>query len=203
MAYSEYAGKHAYALGVRSRLLADVEKNTANTSREFSLKVKYVSDGQAREQLVKVIQLPNNSIATDSLVLMDLVRYNSNENIGLEVGWTMGEPVTGWDNIRFATLPNGEQRMTGLTIASAMMTHELTASIANLTELTELNLSKNYLYGSLPEEMSRMVNLEKLNISTNLEEEAENSPSLTKTGIEEIPAVIFEKCIRLKELVSV
>ena len=193
-------GSNAYALGVRSRLLADVEKNTANTSREFSLKVKYVSDGQAREQLVKVIQLPNNSIASDSLVLMDLVRYNSNENIGLEVGWTMGEPVTGWDNIRFATLPNGEQRMTGLTIASAMMTHELTASIANLTELTELNLSKNYLYGSLPEEMSRMVNLEKLNISTNLEEEAENSPSLTKTGIEEIPAVIFEKCIRLKEL---
>lgn len=189
-----------YALGVRSHLLADVQKNDKHTSRQFDLKIKYVSGGENKEQIVKVIQLPNNPVASDSLVLMDLVRYNSNEKVGLQVGWAMGQPVTSWSNVRFTTMPNGEQRMTGLIIAAGLVTHELTASIGNLTELKELNLSKNYLYGPLPEEMSRLTNLEILDLSTNLEEEPDNSPSLTKTGIEEIPAVIFEKCILLKEL---
>lgn len=189
-----------YALGVRSHLLADVQKNDKYIPRQFDLKIKYISEGEAKEQIVKVIQLPNNPVASDSLVLMDLVRYNSNEKVGLQVGWQMGKPVTSWKDVQFTTMPNGEQRMTGLVIAQGLMTHELTASIGNLTELKELNLSKNYLYGSLPEEMSRLINLETLNLSTNLEDVPDNSPSLTKTGIEEIPAVIFEKCIRLKEL---
>lgn len=189
-----------YALGVRSRLLADVDKNTSSSSREFDLKIKYTAGGQSKEQVVKVIQLPNNPVASDSLVLIDLVRVNANSDVGLEIGWKLGSPVTGWENVRFTTVANGEQRMTGLVIANALMTYELSASIANLTELTELNLSKNYLYGSLPEEMSRLTNLEILNISENLEDVPDNSPSLTKTGIEEIPAVIFEKCTRIKEL---
>lgn len=189
-----------YALGVRSHLLADVQKNDKHTSRQFDLKIKYTSGGTAKEQIVKVIQLPYNPVASDSLVLMDLVRYNSNEKVGLQVGWAMGQPVTSWSNIQFTTMPNGEQRMTGLIIAESLMTHELTASIGNLTELKELNLSKNYLYGRLPEEMSRLTNLEILNLSTNLEDVPDNSPSLTKTGIEEIPDVIFEKCVLLKEL---
>ncbi len=189
-----------YALGVRSHLLADVQTNDKYTSRQFDLKIKYTSGGTAKEQIVKVIQLPYNPVTSDSLVLMDLVRYNSNEKVGLQVGWTMGQPVTSWNDVQFTTMPNGEKRMTGLIIASGLMTHELTASIGNLTELKELNLSKNYLYGSLPEEMSRLTNLEKLNLSTNFEDVPDNSPSLTKTGIEEIPAVVFEKCVLLKEL---
>lgn len=193
-------GNKGYALGVRSRLLADVERNTGKASREFEVKFKFNSlTGEPQSQSVKVIQLPNNSISSDSLVLIDLVRCNSNPKVGLEIGWVLGTPVTTWTGVVFEKI-GGEQRLTKLEAAGCLMTHELTASIANLSELTELNLMKNYLYGSLPEEMSRLTNLQKLNVSANYTDIPEESPSLTKTGIENIPAEIFEKCTRLKDL---
>lgn len=192
-------GASTYALGQRSYLLADVEKNESNDPRGFELVIKYIREGQSVEQTVKIIQLGNNSVASDSLVLMDLVRRNSNPNVGLEVPWILSSPVTSWEKVTFNTV-NGERRMVELDMRSTLMTYELTTSIANLSELTTLYIAKNYLSGALPEEMSRMVWLQRLDISENYTDAPDDSPSLTITGIEEIPAVIFEKCTRLKTL---
>lgn len=189
-----------YELGTRSRLLADVETNRDATPRECDIIFKYMVDGNSMQQKVKVIQLGYNGLRSDSLVLMDIVKLNSTPLAGLSVEWMLGVPLTSWGNISIGKDENNEPRITTLQLANVGLCYELTASIANLTQLKNLNITKNYVEGSLPAEMGRLKNLEELNISENYCDVPDESPSYRLAGIEEIPEEVFEGCTSLRSL---
>lgn len=189
-----------YELGTRSRLLADVETNRDATSRECDVIFKYAVDGKSMQQKVKVIQLGYNGLRSDSLVLMDIVKMNSTPLAGLSVEWILGVPLTSWGNISIGKDENNEPRIITLQLANCGLCYELTASIANLTQLRSLNIMKNYVEGSLPAELGRLKYLAELDISENYSDVADESPSYRLAGVEEIPEEVFEGCTSLRTL---
>lgn len=189
-----------YELGIRSRLLADVEMNHDTHTRECDVIFKYEVDGSPVQQKVKLIQLGYNGLKSDSLALLEFARQNANQMSGLNVAWDLAAPITAWGNISIKQVNNGENRVTALQLSGVWLCYELTACISNLTELRKIDLSKNYLDGSLPVEMGRLVNLEELNVSENYSDNPDETSSYKISGIEEIPEEVFEGCTSLRVL---
>jgi len=103
--------------------------------------------------------------AADSLALRNLYfRTKGASWTGLSgVPWNLTNPISTWGGV---TLTSG--RVTSLILSGVKMTGSLSDSIANLTELTVLNLSNNSLTGTVPVRISTaLVKLITLNLSKN------------------------------------
>jgi gliding motility-associated-like protein len=113
--------------------------------------------------------------AGDSLALRNLYfRTKGASWTGLaNVPWNLTQPITSWGGV---TLAGG--RVTSLILSGVKLTGSLSDSIANLTELTVLNLSNNSLTGKVPERIATaLTKLATLNLSKN---QFTSIPDLTK-----------------------
>lgn len=186
-------------LGKRSKLIIDLQTNTASTSREFQVKFKYNVSGKPQEELIHIIQMANNPLGSDSLVLIKLLEKNAEPGVGLEVeNWFDEIPVTQWGGPTFKDV-DGVKRMVALSLSGSYLCYELTSDIANLSELKELKFEKNYLRGSLPKEIGRMKKLEVLSVNENFETGIDN-PTYQPSGISGLPKEIGVGCTQLREL---
>lgn len=103
--------------------------------------------------------------AADSLALRNLYFRTKGASWGgiASVPWNLTQPMSAWGGV---TLTNG--RVTSLILSGVKMTGSLSDSIANLTELTVLNLSNNSLTGTVPTRIATsLTKLVTLNLSKN------------------------------------
>lgn len=185
------------ALGTPQVLTAGVKTNKGSTARRCKIRFYFNNGKQDMENIVTLVQLPNNSWASDSLVLMKIAEVNA-PAVGLSVEWDLNKPMEEWGNIGWKYDENGNKRISQLIMGSVGMMNELTPDVANLSELWDLTLAANFLSGPLPEEIGLLDKLENLDITDNYNDVYEYGPE--NAGITDIPEAIFTGCKELKLL---
>lgn len=185
------------ALGTPQVLRAGVKTNESNTARHCKVRFYFNNGKQDMENIITVIQLPNNPWKSDSLVLMKIAEMNAPE-VGLNVQWTLGKPMEEWGNIGWSYDDQGNKRIDRLILGNVGMVNELTADVANLSELWDLTLAANFLSGALPEELGMLDKLQLLDITDNYNDVYDYGPE--NAGVTDIPEAIFTGCKELKLL---
>ena len=100
---------------------------------------------------------------TDSLILIDLYLATRGEN--WTIPWITADPVQSW---RGVGLDNQTGRVTKLELSNNNLDGTaLPASLGNLNELTQLNLSNNKLTGFIPPQLGNLGKLENLLLHEN------------------------------------
>lgn len=98
---------------------------------------------------------------SDSLALVDIYNTNNGPGWTRKQNWLNG-PVSTWQGVTVTG-----SRVTAFSSPQNNMTGKLSASIGNLTALTELYLHYNQFTGTLPSSIGNLVNLVQLNLSVN------------------------------------
>lgn len=186
-------------VGDRYYLRADCKYNESNEPRSCYLNVYYFENERKISQKAKITQLANNGRASDSLVLMHIVEKNTVPAYGIQLNWSLAIPVTSWEKVKWVHV-DGTERINRLALAQVWLAYDFTAEYANLSELVELNVVKNFLTGPVPEEISLCSKLELLHIFDNYNTVLSYTPSGEPSAITAIPGAIFEKCKNLKEV---
>ena len=78
--------------------------------------------------------------------------------------WSAGKPMTEWGGV---TVAGARPRVTGLHLAYAGLTGELSGLVGALTQLTELRLEGNALTGMIPSKVARLQNLTHVSLAGN------------------------------------
>lgn len=185
------------ALGVPQILTAGVKTNESNTARHCKIRFSYNNGKREMENIVTVIQYPNDPWKSDSLVLMKIVEVNS-PSVGLKVEWTLGRPMEQWGNIGWSFDAQGRKRIDRLILGNVGLMNQLTPDVANLSELWDLTLAANFVSGALPEEIGMLNKLQVLDITDNYNDVYDYGP--VDGGITDIPAAVFTGCTELKLL---
>lgn len=185
------------ALGTPQILTAEVKTNEGNTARHCKVRFYFNNGKQDMENILTVIQLPNNPWKSDSLVLMKIAEVNAPE-VGLTVEWAIGKPMEEWGNIGWSYDEQGNKRIDRLILGNVGMVNDLTPDIANLSELWDLTLAANFLSGPLPAELGMLDKLQLLDITDNYNDVYDYGPE--NAGVTEIPEAIFTGCKELKLL---
>ena len=102
----------------------------------------------------------------DRDALMALYNATDGPNWTNNTNWGTDEPLDSWDGV-VATVIDGEERVTQLSLWRENLTGPLPPQLGSLTKLRSLNLAGNSLTGHIPSELGALLDLEDLKLDLN------------------------------------
>ena len=102
----------------------------------------------------------------DRDALMALYNATDGPNWTNNTNWGTDEPLDSWDGV-VATVIDGEERVTQLSLWRENLTGPLPPQLGSLTKLRSLNLAGNSLTGHIPSGLGALLDLEDLKLDLN------------------------------------
>jgi Leucine-rich repeat (LRR) protein len=97
-------------------------------------------------------------------ILIDFFKATNGENWKIKANWTTAFPIKTWHGVKV----NSDNKVISINLEHNDLKGSLPESLSNLTDLKELNLSKNYLSEDLNDNFfSKFSSLEVLDLSNN------------------------------------
>ena len=103
------------------------------------------------------------SVATDRAALNAFYDATGGASWADSTNWKTAVPLGEW----YGVTTDADGRVTGLHLSSNGLTGPVPASLANLTQLSQLSLGWNDLTGPIPADLGSLVNLEELQLNAN------------------------------------
>jgi len=103
--------------------------------------------------------------AKDSTALVKIYNATNGSKWTLTSKWDFTKPISTWTGITFSS---ADCRVTAIKLNSSGLDGTLPTEIGDLTALTSLDLADNKIAGKVPDELTKLVKLQKLYLNKNL-----------------------------------